>query len=114
MHVPGIVRAAILYPILCSVLLHGQRPEGEIRLEVKDPSGAAMEASGKIESSAIGGNRAFQTDAQGVFKFGSLPYGRYRVQVSKKGFATQSVSIDIAVPCARLALRHDDPCGRGD
>ena len=37
-----------------AVSLSAQDPEGEIRVQVKDPSGAAMEASGKLESLAPG------------------------------------------------------------
>ena len=41
----------------CTAL--AQRPSGEIRLEVKDPSGAPMEASGKLEDLASGTDRSF-------------------------------------------------------
>ena len=41
-------------------------PTGQINLEVKDPSGAPMAASGKLESVAPGVQRTFQTDAQGT------------------------------------------------
>ena len=78
-----------------SALLQAQRPAGEIRLEVKDPSGAPMEASGKLRSLATRVDRSFQTDARGVHTFESLPYGRYRLEVSKSGFATQSALIDV-------------------
>src|ERR1035438_10443059 len=40
-------------------------------------------------------DRSLETDAQGRHTFESLPYGRYRLDVSKSGFATQSVSIDV-------------------
>jgi outer membrane receptor protein involved in Fe transport len=76
-------------------VLHAQPPAGEIRLEVKDPSGAAVEASGKLESLAPGVQRNFQTDAQGTSTLGNLPYGRYRLTVSRAGFSTQSVVIDL-------------------
>src|SRR5882724_3475999 len=75
--------------------LHAQRPTGEIRLAVKDPSGAAMEASGRLRNLATGAERAFKTDARGMFAFQSLLYGRYRLEVSKDGFATQSAVIDL-------------------
>jgi outer membrane receptor protein involved in Fe transport len=75
--------------------LNGQVPYGEIRVQVKDPSGAPMEASGKLESVAPGVRRTFQTDPQGSFTLGNLPYGRYRLEVSKAGFVTQSAMIDI-------------------
>jgi outer membrane receptor protein involved in Fe transport len=68
---------------------------GEIRLEVKDPSGKALEASGKLENLATGVERSFQTDAQGRYIFEGLLYGRYRLEVSRDGFATQSLLIDV-------------------
>ncbi len=108
--------------LFAALTLHGQSPEGEIRVQVKDPSGAAMEASGKLESLAPGVRRSFQTDAQGTYTLGNLPYGRYRLEISKTGFATQSVLIDVqsATPISRT--RHDGAgladfqsgCGLGD
>jgi outer membrane receptor protein involved in Fe transport len=83
--------AAILFPLP----IHGQTPTGQINLEVKDPSGAALEASGKLESLVPGVQRSFQTDAKGTYTLDSLAYGRYRLEVSKAGFATQSVLIDV-------------------
>jgi len=68
---------------------------GELRLEVKDPSGKAIEASGKLDNLLTGVSRSFQTDAQGKHAFEILSYGRYRLEVSKDGFATQSVLIDV-------------------
>jgi outer membrane receptor protein involved in Fe transport len=70
-----------------------QQPVGELRLEVKDPSGKAIAAYGKLESLATGMSRAFQTDAQGEYTFDGLVYGRYRLEVSQEGFATQSMLI---------------------
>jgi outer membrane receptor protein involved in Fe transport len=90
------------------LLLHvgallAQRLTGEIRLEVKDPAGAPMEASGKLESIPAGVERSFQTDAQGASTITALPFGRYRLEVAKSGFATQSLVIDVqsAAPLAR-------------
>src|ERR1019366_8930967 len=78
-----------------SVVLRAQRPTGEIRIEVKDPSGAAMEASGKFQNVAAGLEQSFKTDAQGLYVFTNVPYGRYRLEVSRSGFATQSAMIDV-------------------
>lgn len=72
-----------------------QQSAGEIRLEVKDPAGKAMEASGKLENLSAGLSRAFQTDAQGKHTFEGLTYGRYRLEVAREGFATQSVVINV-------------------
>jgi outer membrane receptor protein involved in Fe transport len=82
--------------LLCPMLLQGQAPTGQIHLEVKDPSGAVLEASGKLVSLApAGAQRSFQTDTQGTFTLENLPFGRYRLEVSKAGFAAQSVLIDV-------------------
>lgn len=72
-----------------------QQAAGELRLEVKDPSGKALVASGKLESLATGVSTAFQTDNQGRHTFEGLASGRYRLEVSTDGFATQSVAINI-------------------
>jgi outer membrane receptor protein involved in Fe transport len=89
--------------LLFSTALMAQAPQGEIRLQVKDPSGAPMEASGRLQSVGGGVARDFQSDAQGNVVLGNLPFGRYRVQISKAGFATQSLAID--VPSAAPVVR---------
>jgi outer membrane receptor protein involved in Fe transport len=77
-----------------SVLLEAQQPTSEVRIEVKDPSGAAVQASGTLRNLATGVERTFQTDARGTYAV-SLPYGRYQLQVSKSGFATQSIEVAV-------------------
>jgi len=93
----------VIILLFVTATLWGQAPEGEIRVQVKDPSGAPMQASGKLESLAGGAARDFQTDAQGMVVVGNLPFGRYRLQISKSGFTTQSISIDVqtAAPVTR-------------
>jgi len=92
--------AVLLFAVLA---LRAQNPSGEIRVQVKDPSGAAMQASGKLVGSGPGVQRSFQTDALGTYTLGNLPYGRYRLEISKDGFVTQSLQIDVqsAAPIAR-------------
>jgi outer membrane receptor protein involved in Fe transport len=75
--------------------LQAQQPAGEIRLAVTDPSGAAVQASGTLRNLAGGAPKTFETDAQGAYRFPDLPFGRYRLEVTKPGFATQSVTINI-------------------
>ena len=83
---------------------HAQSPRGEIRIQVKDPSGAPMEASGRLENLAGRVARDFRTDAQGMVTLGDLPFGRYRLQISKSGFTTQKLTIDVpsAVAISRI------------
>jgi len=78
-----------------AALLQAQSPTGEIRLEVKDPSGAAIAASGTLRNLAGGAEQPFQTDGQGNYRFPDLPYGRYRLEISQTGFATSLASIDV-------------------
>src|ERR1041385_3950498 len=72
-----------------------QSKTGEIKLEVKDPLGSPMQAAGTLQGLGTGDNRTFETDAQGAYTFEKLPYGRYRLEVSRDGFATQTALIDV-------------------
>ena len=95
----------LVVSLLCvmTTALWAQARQGEIHLQVKDPSGAPMQASGTLASIEGGVAREFQTDAQGMAVLGNLPFGRYRIQVSKPGFTTQSVAIEVrsATPVTR-------------
>src|SRR6476620_9696354 len=83
--------------------LEAQQPAGEIRLSVKDPSGAAVVVSGTLRNSATGATRVFETDTSGLFTLEDLPFGRYRLEVTKSGFAVESSLIDVrsAAPISR-------------
>ena len=81
-----------------AVLVQGQQPTGEIRLQVQDPSGAVVEAAVRLRSPAAGLERTFQTDTQGSLSLPGLPFGRYSVEISKNGFATSSVEINVQTP----------------
>src|SRR5579862_7202525 len=86
------IKIAVFF--LCTAL-PAQQPAGEIDLEVKDETGAAMEAIGRLKNLAGGVDQSFETNARGKFAFQHLSYGRYRLEVSRSGFATQSVLIDV-------------------
>jgi outer membrane receptor protein involved in Fe transport len=77
------------------VTSYGQRPVGEIRVDVRDPSGAAMQASGTLQNLATGIVRPFQTDARGSSTLPGVPFGRYRLEVSREGFEAQSLVVDV-------------------
>ncbi len=62
---------------------------------MKDPSGAAVSASGKLENLSTGNVRSFHTDTQGAHAFSGLSFGRYRLEVTASGFAAQRVPIDV-------------------
>lgn len=88
--VAHLVCASIVFSL--PLMLHAQSA-AQIHVEVKDPSGAAVQASGDL--TGPGGDHPFQTDAQGVYTFSGLAGGRYRLEVSKPGFATQSIVVAV-------------------
>jgi outer membrane receptor protein involved in Fe transport len=82
---------------------------GSLKIAVSDPSGAPVEATGTLRR-PDGSTAPFQTDARGAVTLFELPYGSYRVDVEKAGFAPQSFSIDVhsvepMVRTVKLALR---------
>ena len=89
--------------MFCATVLMAQNPTGEIRLEIRDPAGAGVEATGRMENRATGLERRFRSDAQGVATVASLPLGRYRLQVSRRGFAVHSEELEVqtASPVSR-------------
>jgi outer membrane receptor protein involved in Fe transport len=81
--------------LLLALGLAAQTPTGGIRIEVRDPSGAAIAAQGELESLAGGQKRVFETDQQGAAALDNLPAGQYRLRLSKAGFAPQSTVVTI-------------------
>src|SRR6185312_6108704 len=67
----------------------------EIRLEVKDPSGAAVKAAGTLRNLDTDSEQPFETDAQGKFDFTNLAYNRYELRISKDGFLAQTAHMNV-------------------
>ncbi len=87
--------SAALMVLILPILLLAQGSTGEVELQVKDPSGAAMRASGRIENLQNGATRPFQTDENGKSTMGDLTKGRYRLEISSPGFTSRSFVIDV-------------------
>jgi outer membrane receptor protein involved in Fe transport len=81
--------------LLLTATLQAQHRTAEIHLEVHDPSNAAMQVSGKLENLSNGTATTFRTDPQGTYTLKNVRYGRYRLELSRTGFATQSTLIDV-------------------
>src|SRR5262245_50341165 len=93
-------RATTVLSLLAAVFsaiqpVQGQRATGQVRIEVKDPSGSAVAAAGKLESLSAGTVQRFETDAEGTHLFKELPLGRYRLEVNATGFATLTTTLDV-------------------
>jgi outer membrane receptor protein involved in Fe transport len=67
---------------------------GELRLQVNDPSGAGVAADGTLKSGSAP-LRSFQTDDQGAYAATGLAAGRYAVEISKSGFANQTLNVNV-------------------
>lgn len=65
----------------------------EVRLQVRDPSGAPMTATVTLESTATGVARRYQTEANGKLVAAEVAPGRYRLRVMREGFAPYSTLI---------------------
>ncbi len=80
-----------------------ERPTGEIQLQIKDSTGTAMEAAGRIESLATGVETSFHTDSSGKYTFQHLAPGRYRLEIERAGFASLDEVVDVpsATPVER-------------
>lgn len=81
--------------LLSSLSLLGQTELGQIKVEVKDPSGAGVQAEGLIESATTSLRRSFKSDIQGMQSVSQLPFGHYRIRISKDGFGTHTSIIEI-------------------
>src|SRR5215472_1074617 len=89
-------RALFISCLLLPAFLLGQVATGEFHIEVKDPSGAAVEqAAGSLQELSTGAYRRFKTNSSGTYTVENLPLGRYRLEISKEGFATQSFLVDV-------------------
>jgi outer membrane receptor protein involved in Fe transport len=73
----------------------GKIPLGKIEVQVADPTGAPMEASGRLHNVVTGADRVFQTDSQGAYTFDGVPYGSYRLTITRSGFVTQTPPVSV-------------------
>lgn len=67
---------------------------GEIALEVKDPTGAALQAQGMLTGPHI--RRSFQTDRTGAVAFSNLPFGTYEIVLSSQDFVSKRLSVEVS------------------
>jgi hypothetical protein len=84
----------------CAEMARAQAVRGELRLEVKDLQGAALQASGELVSEANQIQFSFAVGREGRYTARNLPFGVYRLSLSAPGFAAWSklVRIESEVP----------------
>ena len=77
-------------PPLCA-----QRLRGELHLEVRDPKGASVAASGELLSEGNGFQRTFEVPHDGHVVLQDLPFGVYRLSLHAEGFADWSDVVEL-------------------
>ncbi len=90
----------LLPVLLLAIRLCAQSNMGELRLKVTDPDGLGVRSSVELVSEANQFQETFVTDEAGTLATHRLPFGLYRIEVRREGFAPFSNSIEIrsAIP----------------
>ncbi len=90
----------LLVVVLWSALLAAQSKTGELRLQVTDPAGLGIKTSVELICEANQFRQSFVTDDSGALDAQRLPFGLYRLQITREGFAPISQPLDIrsAIP----------------
>src|SRR6202140_953646 len=78
-----------------AVPLFAQSNSGELRLKVTDPSGFGVKSSVQLVSEVNQVRKTLVTDEAGNLVAKLLPFGVYRLEVQREGFAPFSDSIEI-------------------
>src|ERR1700692_3440100 len=91
--------------LLITMPAAAQRDRGELQIEVRDPQGATLAASGELVSEGNQFHLNFTVGDDGRFAAQDLAFGVYRLSVLRSGFvpAVQMVEIRSMVPL-HLAL----------
>ena len=112
----GIVRSnlllrLVLFPIFLLICvsapwqLCAQNPNGALRGEVQDASGARVAGALVVAQAADSSmSRAATANGQGEFRIEGMLPGSYRVTVTAKGFAEATADVDVAVSVVRDIL----------
>jgi len=91
---------ALQWLLALSVSVCAQSNSGELRVRVTDPEGFAVKGTVELVSEMNQFHKSLVTDEQGLLTAKLLPFGVYRVEVVREGFAPllESVEIRSVVP----------------
>jgi hypothetical protein len=87
-----------------AVPAYAQRDRGELQIEVHDPQGASLDASGELVSEANQFHLNFQIGSDGRYTAKDLAFGVYRVSLSRGGFVPSRQVVDIRSTVPRRLL----------
>src|SRR5579872_1184640 len=99
----GFIQRTIVFfagAFILALPIAAQQDRGELRIEVRDPQGAALVAQGELVSVGNQLRLNFQVGEDGRYVARSLAFGIYRVSVTHTGFvpSTQLVEVRSIVP----------------
>lgn len=72
-----------------------EHDRGSIRLQITDPAGAGLRARGSLVGLSNSVNLTTQSNSQGIWTANSLPFGRYRIDISRNGFGSKRIEVTI-------------------
>ncbi len=81
--------------IVFTAHLFGQSNTGGLRLKVADPTGLGLQSSVDLVSEANQFRQNYVTDEAGNLAARNLPFGVYRLEVKRPGFAIYSAAVEI-------------------
>ena len=84
-----------VFVLLLAAGQFAQSNTGELHITVIDPSGLPLNSHVELVSEANRFRERLETDAQGTLTAKRLPFGTYRVEVARDGFATFAGRVDV-------------------
>ena len=89
------VLGVLAFVLLVGVATNAQHARGELRIEVRDPQGAAVPSRAELVSDANQFRRTFQVGTDGRYVIQNLAFGVYRLSVNTEGFAPWSGLVEV-------------------
>jgi outer membrane cobalamin receptor len=89
------IAGIVAFFLLSACKAEAQRVRGELRIEVRDPQGAALSPAGELSGNANQFQRTFATGTDGRYVAQDLPFGVYRLSLHAEGFAPWSELVEI-------------------
>ena len=90
-----LVAIVLTWLTFAAVAAQGQRVRGELRIEARDPQGAALAASAELVSDGNQFRRRFTLAGDGRYVMQDLAFGAYRLSLRMQGFSTWTELIQV-------------------
>jgi outer membrane cobalamin receptor len=86
---------SLLFVLMVAAQLFAQSNAGGLRLKVVDPAGLGLQSSVELISESNQFRQTYSTDEAGNLAARNLPFGVYRMEVKRPGFAIHSAAVEI-------------------